>query len=207
MQQHTVVSGKLTLNYKMNGAGSFNLFEISGTRAGEYLKNTGGEREPRKSLKGRVKSKEFVFPYSPRETQWWHCQKQEAEAPFLPWSRELHCNPTTCTLLGQGGRWGGGGRGCSLLREGSSEAKPQSSASPWANNLLTCSIPVQHALFQASLHTFPSTNPWLCTRSSLAQLPALPHLPHTSTSQHPRSGAQKTRGRASTQMELHEDIS
>lgn len=141
-------------------------------------------REPRKSLKGR--GKEFIFPYSPKETQWWHCQRQEAGAPFLPWSRELAEPAVQFHLLLLGGRWESG---CSLLREGSREAKPWSSASSWANNLLTCSIPVQYGLFQASLHTFPTTNPWICTRSSLAQLPASPHLPHTSTPWHPRSGA------------------
>lgn len=103
MQQHSVLSGELTLNYKMNGAGSFNLFEISGTQAGEYRKILGvREREPRKSLKGRVRSSYFyIHPRAPSDDT---AKGRRLGLLFPPGAgslQSLHCNPTSCTFLGR----------------------------------------------------------------------------------------------------------
>lgn len=143
MQQNAVLSGELTLNYKRNGAGSFNLLAISGTPAGEYLQNTGGEREGAKKIpEGESKSSHFhIHPRAPGDDTAKGWRLGLLLSPGAGSLQSLHCNPTSCTFLGQGGRWGRGRRGSSLLRQGSSEAKPQYSASPWAKNLLTCSIP------------------------------------------------------------------
>lgn len=95
--------------------------------------------------------------------------------------QSLHCNPTSGTFLGQGGRWGRGGRCCSLLRE--VRLKPVLSVS-----LGQQSPDLQHSCavwpFPASLHTLPTTNPWICTRSSLAQPPPFLHTSHS----HPHPG-------------------
>lgn len=81
MQQHVVASGELTLNYKMNAVESFNLFEITGTCAGKYLQNTGSEMERKKIPEGESN---MFFSISTQETQWGHCQRQEAGALFSP---------------------------------------------------------------------------------------------------------------------------
>lgn len=92
------------MNYKTNGAGSFNLFEISGIQAGEYYKIVGGVRgrEPGKSLKGRVRSSYFhIHPRAPSDDT---AKGRRLGLLFSPGAgslQSLHCNPTSCTFLGR----------------------------------------------------------------------------------------------------------